>query len=134
VDKLSREQFTIIDTILPAQFTINASASLTFTQQSQVNLRNHLDEHYPKKDLVGWFHTHPRMGVFLSGYDTWLHENFFSEMWQVALVLEPHSNTGGFFIRGVDGSLDPRHYFGFYELVQSREQSVVDWRNLVSNE
>ena len=81
-------------------------------------LYEELKERYPDKELVGWYHTHPRMGIFLSEYDTWLHRNFFPEPYQVALVIEPHSATGGFFIRQPDGSLDPRQYFGFYELYQ----------------
>jgi proteasome lid subunit RPN8/RPN11 len=129
-DKETNKQFIIVDTILPAQNTVSRSTYLTFTQQSQVDLRNHLDEKYPDKELVGWFHTHPRMGVFLSSYDTWLHQHFFPEMWQVALVIEPHSGVGGFFVRQNDGELDPRQYYGFYELVENIEQSVVDWHNL----
>jgi proteasome lid subunit RPN8/RPN11 len=130
MDRKSGEQFIVIETVLPAQHTQHGSAFLTFTQESQVALHNLLQEDYPDKELVGWFHTHPRMGVFLSAYDTWLHHNFFPEMWQVALVIEPYSNRGGFFIRQADGSLDPRAYFGFYELISKKKRSVVHWRNL----
>ena len=132
VDKMSGEQFVIIDTILPAQHTQQGSAFLTFTQESQVALLNHLHDHYSSKDLVGWFHTHPHMGVFLSSYDTWLHDHFFPEMWQVALVIEPFSKTGGFFIRQPDRQLDARHYYGFYELNNGKDRSVVFWRNMIT--
>jgi proteasome lid subunit RPN8/RPN11 len=133
-DKESGEQFIVIDTILPAQHTQHGSAYLTFTQDTQVALHNHLQANYPEKDLVGWFHTHPRMGIFLSAYDTWLHQNFFPEIWQVALVVEPFSRTGGFFIRQSDGQLDPRSYYGFYELIGRKKRSVVHWRNMISDD
>lgn len=123
-------QFVVIDTILPALFTINSSSHLTFTSDSQIALRARQEAEYPDKEVIGWFHTHPHMSVFLSSYDTWLHHHFFPELWQVALVIEPHSETGGFFIRGSGGELDPRRYAGFYELTAGVEQSVVDWRNL----
>lgn len=132
VDKMSGEQFIVIDTILPAQHTQQGSAFLTFTQESQVALLNHMHENYANKDLVGWFHTHPRMGVFLSAYDTWLHHNFFPELWQVALVIEPFSKSGGFFIRQTNSLLDPRQYYGFYELMNGKNRSVVHWRNINS--
>ena len=131
-DGRSGEQFIVIDTVLPALHTQHGNAFLTFTQDSQVALYNLIQTEYPKKDLVGWFHTHPRMGVFLSAYDTWLHDHFFPEIWQVALVIEPFSNTGGFFIRQPDSRLDPRKYFGFNELVYKKDRSVVDWRNYVT--
>jgi hypothetical protein len=86
------------------------------------------------------------MDVFLSGYDLWLHEHFFPYAWQVALVIEPHSRHGGFFVRTPDGQPHPQHYTGFGELVRpskptfpeaqsAREgpqgpRSVVNWTNL----
>lgn len=130
-DKRSGEEFIIIDTILPAQHTQQGIAFLTFTQDSQVALHTLLQESYPDKELVGWYHTHPRMGIFLSEMDTWLHNHFFPEQWQVALVIEPCSARGGFFIRQEDGSLDARRYFGFFELNNGKRRSVVHWRNLV---
>ncbi len=123
-------QFIVIDTVLQAQFIRNSSTYLTFTQDSQVALRRLLDEEHPGKELVGWFHTHPKMGVFLSHYDLWLHNNFFPEMWQVALVIEPVSTAGGFFIRSKDGTLASRSYFGFSEILGKEGQHVVDWVNL----
>lgn len=131
VDKITGEAFVIVDTILPVQYAIHGSSFLRFTTQSQIYLRNRMDEDYPEKDLVGWFHTHPKMSVFLSSYDTWLHQNFFPEIWQVALVIEPHSKTAGFFIRQKDSELDPRLYYGFYELADGLEQCVVEWKNLI---
>jgi hypothetical protein len=79
---------------------------------------------------VGWYHTHPRMGIFLSGYDTWLHDHFFPHPWQVALVVEPHTGAGGFFVRNKENKLDPRKYYGFHELQNRRLESVVNWQNL----
>jgi proteasome lid subunit RPN8/RPN11 len=130
IDSESRQQFILVEVALPARFTRQGSIYLTFTQDSLVDLHAEMDEHYPGKQIVGWYHTHPGMGVFLSPYDTWLHYHFFPEPWQVALVIEPHSTAGGFFIRQADGALDPGRYFGFYELDGDSGQSIVHWNNL----
>lgn len=130
IDAKSQQQFIVVAAALPARFTRQGSVYLTFTQDSLVDLHADMDQHYPDKQIVGWYHTHPGMGVFLSPYDTWLHRHFFPEPWQVALVIEPHSATGGFFIRQVDGVLDPGRYFGFYELDGDSGQSIVNWSNL----
>jgi proteasome lid subunit RPN8/RPN11 len=129
-DVETRQQFIVVEVALPARFTRQGSVYLTFTQDSLVDIHTEMDEHYPGKQIVGWYHTHPGMGVFLSPYDTWIHHHFFAEPWQVALVIDPHSATGGFFIRQVDGVLDPARYFGFYELDGNSGQSVVHWNNL----
>jgi proteasome lid subunit RPN8/RPN11 len=129
-DSLHGEPFIVVDTILPAVHTEQGAAHLTFTGDTQVALHNHLEEYYPRKVFLGWYHTHPRMGVFFSHWDAWLHQNFFPEKWQVALVIEPHQSVGGLFIRQPDGTLDQRNYFGFYELTNRNQRSVVFWKNL----
>jgi proteasome lid subunit RPN8/RPN11 len=134
VDGRTGEQFVVVEAALPARHTRHSSVFLTFTQDSLVALHNDLDECYPGKELVGWYHTHPRMGVFLSGYDLWLHEHFFPEPWQVALVIEPHAALGGFFLRQADGRLDPQRYFGFCELAANGQVSQVFWNNLKPDE
>lgn len=128
-DRTSGAPFVVVEAVLPARYTRQGSTFLTFTQDTLVAMNEEMETHYPGKRLVGWYHTHPRMGVFLSGYDLFLHRNFFPEPWQVALVMEPCTLQGGFFIRQTDGALDPQHYFGFYEMqVDSRQ--VVHWTNL----
>ena len=89
-------QFIVIEHALPARYTRQGSVYLTFTQDSLVDIHDQIDTNYKGEMIVGWYHTHPSMGVFLSHYDTWLHSNFFPEPWQVALVVEPVKATGGF--------------------------------------
>ena len=57
---------------------------------------------------VGWYHSHTRSEVFLSEADRAIHERFFSQPWQVALVLKPHTfqpTRAGFFFREPDGEI-----------------------------
>jgi len=56
--------------------------------------------------VVGWYHSHTRTGVLLSDTDLTIHNRFFPEPWQVALVVKPHTfepMRGGFFFRGPGG-------------------------------
>jgi proteasome lid subunit RPN8/RPN11 len=130
IDARTEEQFVLVEGLLPAHFTRQGSAYLTFTQDTLVKMNDDLEELFPERQLVGWYHTHPRMGVFLSHYDLWLHDHFFPEPWQVALVIEPHTAVGGFFIRQEGGHLDPKHYFGFSEILPEQGESVMAWNNL----
>jgi len=126
----TKVEYVVVEALLPAQQVRSGSTFVTFTHDSQVAMLAALEERYAKKGIVGWYHTHPRMGLFLSGYDTWLHDHFFPHPWQVALVVEPHSHTGGFFIRNGKQELDSRRHFGFFELHNRRHESIVDWTNL----
>jgi proteasome lid subunit RPN8/RPN11 len=120
----------VVNHVLPARYTRQGSVYLTFTQDTLVDLHEQIEKRFEGEKIVGWFHTHPRMGVFLSHYDTFLHSNFFPEPWQVALVVEPFSSVAGFFIRQNDGTFDPTRYFGFYEIDGDAGHSVVRWQNL----
>ena len=129
-DQITGEEYIVIERSLPALYTKRGSAYLTFTQDSQVAMFDVMEEKFPDKELVGWYHSHPKMSLFLSSYDLFIHNHFFPHPWQVALVIEPHTNVGGFFIRDRDGNLDNQGYFGFHELVERGKQSVVHWTNL----
>ncbi|MBN2256251.1 MAG: Mov34/MPN/PAD-1 family protein [Anaerolineaceae bacterium] len=133
-DAISGSQFIVVDAALPARHTRYGSAFLTFTSDSLLAFQRELETNHPGKLIVGWYHTHPGMGVFMSGYDTWLHEHFFPEHYQVALVIEPRSAQAGVFIRQPDGYLDARRYYGLYELNGSHTASIIDWQNLIPRE
>jgi proteasome lid subunit RPN8/RPN11 len=130
LDEQTGQEFIVVKHVLPARHTRQGSVYLTFTQNTIVDLHDQIDKRFEGEKIVGWFHTHPRMGIFLSHYDTFLHHNFFPEPWQVALVVEPFSSVAGFFIRQADGAFDTTRYFGFYEIDGANGQSVVRWQNL----
>jgi len=61
----------------------------------------------PDLQLVGWYHSHTRSGIFLSEADLDIHKRYFPEPWHIALVLKPHTfqpTRAGFFFREADGS------------------------------
>lgn len=130
----SGRNYVIIDQYLKADYTEGTQVSLSFTNESWAQLQDQLTGKFMGKLLVGWYHSHPRMNVFLSAHDTTIHESRFQEPWHTALVIEPASHLGGFFCRQ-DGKLDPHEYVDFYELLEgdSRE-TVVAWANYIGSD
>ena len=82
---------------LPAAETRSQAASLTFTHDTWSALHREAAAMYPEDVVLGWHHTHPGFGIFLSPYDLFIHRHFFSEPWQVALVVDPRRCEFGFF-------------------------------------
>jgi proteasome lid subunit RPN8/RPN11 len=74
-----------------------AGAHVTFTQDTWEHIYKVKDKEYPDHRIVGWYHSHPGFGVFLSEHDTFIHNNFFSSPGQVAWVFDPHSDEEGCF-------------------------------------
>src|SRR6476646_3847852 len=79
---------------------INAAqggAHVTFTQDTWEHIYKIKDKEYPDDKIVGWYHSHPGFGVFLSEHDLFIQQNFFSNPHQVAWVYDPHSDEEGCF-------------------------------------
>lgn len=88
----------VIDSIV-AKYTVMQGASVTYTPESWRYMTDTLWERYPDESavIVGWYHTHPGFGIFLSGMDLFIHQNFFTQIWHIAYVLDPRARTSGFF-------------------------------------
>jgi proteasome lid subunit RPN8/RPN11 len=74
-----------------------AGAHVTFTQDTWEHIYQVKDKEYPHLRIVGWYHSHPGFGVFLSDHDAFIHRNFFSSPGQVAWVFDPYSDEEGCF-------------------------------------
>jgi proteasome lid subunit RPN8/RPN11 len=127
--KATGREYLVIDQCVAAEFTESTAVSLTFTHEAWGQIGDKLSGKFFGKKLVGWYHSHPRMSIFLSEYDLTIHRERFAEPWMVALVLEPQNHLGGFFARS-GGRIDPNRYCDFYELLDGEgRESVVAWRN-----
>jgi proteasome lid subunit RPN8/RPN11 len=74
-----------------------AGTHVTFTQDAWESIYKVKDELYPDERIVGWYHSHPGFGVFLSDHDLFIQQNFFSSPGQVAWVYDPHTDEEGCF-------------------------------------
>jgi proteasome lid subunit RPN8/RPN11 len=83
--------------------------SFTLSERDQERLAELLKSAVPPGlRAVGWYHSHTRSEIFFSGPDLEIHQRFFPEPWQVALVLRPHTfqpTRAGFFFREQGGSI-----------------------------
>src|SRR5436853_28456 len=52
----------------------------------------------PVTRILGWYHTHPGYGLFLSDMVDFIHQSFFSRPWHTAFVYAPQANGGGLFV------------------------------------
>lgn len=94
-----REQKMVvcIKAAIEARDTRAQRSSVTFTHQSWQYINEVQERLFPDLKVVGWFHTHPGFGIFLSEYDLFIHRNFFNLAGQVALVIDPVAGERGMF-------------------------------------
>ena len=87
----------IVSEYIEAKYTDASASTLTFTHETWDYVHKEQAEKWPDLRIVGWQHTHPGYGIFLSNYDMFIQENFFNLPFQIAYVIDPIQNTRGFF-------------------------------------
>jgi proteasome lid subunit RPN8/RPN11 len=82
---------------IPALKAEEKRATLTFTQDAWEHVHQVLDRDFDGDQIVGWYHSHPGFGVFLSEHDLFIHRHFFSGPSQIAVVVDPQACSEGIF-------------------------------------
>src|SRR5687767_8759547 len=113
------QPFVVVTDSLRAQHYESTKGSFKFTHDTWSQITRERDEFSDDLQMVGWYHTHPDWGVFLSGMDMFICDNFFNKPLDVALVIDPCRDDRGFFQWTGDPSQRKRRLGGFY-LIGSR--------------
>src|SRR5262249_40293452 len=70
-------------------------AEVTFTHETWAKINSEMDTRFSSLSIVGWYHTHPDFGIFLSDRDRFIHEHFFTGPGQIAYVMDPIRKSEG---------------------------------------
>lgn len=66
------------------------SVSVSFSEEAFPQLAKQINESRRKnKIVVGWSHSHPNFGCFLSSTDVQTQKKYFSEEFSIAMVIDP---------------------------------------------
>ena len=112
-EQLNKTYVIVSDYIL-AKYTDASASTLTFTHQTWDYVHREYDEKYSDKKIIGWQHTHPGYGIFLSNYDMFIQENFFNVPFQIAYVIDPVQHLRGFF-QWKNGKVEKLNGFYVYD-------------------
>jgi proteasome lid subunit RPN8/RPN11 len=110
----SGRTFVVVNDCLRAEHYEATKGSFKFTHDTWQQFSRQIDEFPADVRMVGWYHTHPDWGVFLSGMDLFICENFFNKDLDLALVVDPCRHDCGFFQWTSDGARATRRTGGFY--------------------
>lgn len=121
----------VINGFVEAKHCEATPTTLKFTHETWDYVHTEMDKKYSGEKIVGWIHTHPDFGIFLSEYDKFIHENFFSEDYQIAYVVDPIQNIEGFYF-WINGKIE--RCKGFYVFdktgakinIDSEKEQLVD--------
>jgi proteasome lid subunit RPN8/RPN11 len=99
-------RYVDISVQVPATTARGGRAHLTFSNDTLREFHATHAERHPGKVVLGWYHTHPGYGLFLSADDLFIQRGFYAADHHVALVVDPFAgpkeNTGVFVWDGRD--------------------------------
>ena len=101
--------------------TRRTGSQVTFTHETWERIHKHMDAECPDLRIVGWYHTHPGFGIFLSEMDQFIQDNFFNMPHQVAFVYDPVAERRGLFVWRDGKSSRLRRYWLGGRLVYDEE-------------
>jgi proteasome lid subunit RPN8/RPN11 len=90
--------FLYVEASIRGEHAGTQNAQVTFTPATWTHVQEEMERHHAGRCVVGWYHTHPGFGIFLSGMDLFIQENFFALPWQVAFVYDPIGGDEGLFV------------------------------------
>lgn len=112
-----RGPVVLVEAVIPGAHTDSRRGSVTFTHETWEQINREKDEKYGNLRIVGWYHTHPGFGIFLSDYDEFIQAHFFNLPWNVAFVLDPLSGEAGVF-GWVEGQISRLPSYESYQVAE----------------
>lgn len=106
--------FVVITESLRAAHYESTRGSFKFTHDTWSAITREREAFPAELAMVGWYHTHPDWGVFLSGMDMFICDNFFNKKLDVAYVIDPCRGDRGMFQWTGDERQRVRRTGGFF--------------------
>jgi proteasome lid subunit RPN8/RPN11 len=105
--------YLAVETTIDALHAEEKGTELTFTHATWDHIHEEMDARHQGRRIVGWYHTHPGFGIFLSDRDQFIQQSFFNLPHQIALVYDPRRREHGVFVwRDGEPVRCPRYWVG----------------------
>jgi len=109
----------LVNGFIEAKYCEATPTTLKFTHETWEFCHKEIAKKYPSQKIVGWIHTHPDYGIFLSEYDKFIQNNFFKEDYQIAYVIDPIQGSEGIYYNS-NGKLEKSHSFYIFDKIGAK--------------
>jgi proteasome lid subunit RPN8/RPN11 len=105
--------FVLVEESIRCDKAVSNAGDVTFTHEAWNEVHHAMDTRFTDRDIVGWYHSHPNFGIFLSDRDCFIQEHFFNGPGQIAYVVDPVNGVEGVFAwRNGKSKLCPHFWVG----------------------
>jgi proteasome lid subunit RPN8/RPN11 len=142
-DPEEKRYFTVVLNSVPAKETEGSPVHFRFTPQTWAYISGVVDQNYSDMLIVGWYHSHPGLSVFMSSTDRATQRAFHNHPWNLAVVVDPIAQKTGWFAGGECTPLDKDQVVTYEdlatqetpadEIVEATTRAEGDGRNAPSS-
>ena len=104
----TQQYLVSVEKFVPIQAKFQNNYRLEFDPGSMAIDLSYIQDKFPDLNLIGWFHTHPGHGLFLSQPDLKIQNDFFNQDYQFAMEIDSITENldTGFFTRKKNGIMN----------------------------
>lgn len=121
-DSLTHQALIDVHHAIPAMGAYGSSTYFKMTPEAWDHISRVRDRDCPDLVTVGWYHSHPGLGVFYSETDRASQKAFFARPWNFGIVVDPATNEYGLFLGAESSRLHSNHLV-FYTPVEQKSES-----------
>jgi proteasome lid subunit RPN8/RPN11 len=89
--------YLLVDEAIRADKAQSNTGDVKLTHDDWTDINRQMDTKFTDRKIVGWYHSHPNFGIFLSQYDIFVHQYTFNSPGQIAYVVDPVTGLEGVF-------------------------------------
>lgn len=111
------QKTVFISGVVQARFTEKIKGVETITTQSWKYISEEMEKYFPDLKVVGWMHSRPSFGAFVTSRDEAYHKKVFNNDSSVFFVVDPLDRMDRFYtMNEAGGSMRPvKGYFVYYD-------------------
>lgn len=117
-----------ISGVIQAKYTEKLKGMETITKRSWQYIEEQIDKYFKGLSVVGWMHSRPSFGAFVTSRDEAYHKKVFNRDSQVFFVVDPADRLDRFYVLNDGGrELRPvKGYFIYYEKNEPMQEYMLD--------
>lgn len=104
------------------------------TEPQIKEMQKKINRYFPDCELMGWMHTQPGYGIFLTTQDIRIHQDYFRESYQSFMIIDPIENAEAFFIWDEEEIKSAEGYYMYYDKNERMQEYMVNHKVGASNE
>ena len=91
--------FVLVYESIRCDKAVSNAGDVTFTHEAwNTEIYPMMDKQFTDREIVGWYHSHPKFGIFLSDRDCFIQEHYFNGPGHIAYVVDPVNGVEGVFV------------------------------------